>query len=246
MADSSPLRSGRLVVRYQSSGRRRAVAVLVALGSALLLYLIYEWGRFEGGYSKFAEIQRRRELSARLESLQEENERLRAQLAAAELTREVERKAYADVEKDLAELQAQVLKQSEELTFYRGIVSPEDGIGGLRIQRLQILPGGADRHYRLLLVLVQSMRQDTTVSGTVQVQIEGTRENRPERLGLAQVGGTGRADGLLAFRFRYFQNLEHDIVLPEGFEPRAVTVEVRSARSSPVRQSYPWEVQAES
>lgn len=36
------------------------------------------------------------------------------------------------------------------------------------------------------------------------------------------------------------------MVLPEGFEPRAVNVEVRSTRLAPVRESYPWRVQAES
>ena len=37
------------------------------------------------------------------------------------------------------------------------------------------------------------------------------------------------------------------MVLPEGFEPRAVNVEVRSTRlATPVRESYPWQVQAES
>ena len=49
-----------------------------ALGILLLLYVMYEWGRFEGGYSKFAEIQRRRELAAKIESLEQENEKLRA------------------------------------------------------------------------------------------------------------------------------------------------------------------------
>lgn len=220
------------------------------LGGIIALYLMYEWGRFEGGYSKFAEIQRRREFSAKVETLEQENERLRTEVAAAELARSVDHKAYAAVEKNLADLQAQLLKHREQLTFYRGIVSPEDGIGGLRIQRFQVLPGGADHHYRLRLVLVQSMRQETTVSGAVVVQIEGMRNNKPEQLALPQAipqqpGGTVRADGQLPFQFRYFQNLEQDIVLPEGFEPRAVNVEVRSARLAPVRESYPWRVQAE-
>ena len=55
-----------------------------------------------------------------------------------------------------------------------------------------------------------------------------------------------RADGQLPFKFRYFQKFEQDVVLPEGFEPRAVNVEVRSTRLAPVRESYPWQVQAES
>lgn len=233
------------MIRQHPSWRRRVVLVGALLAGILSLYLMYEFGRFEGGYSKFAEIQRRRELNAQIETLKSENERLRAEAASAELARNVDNKAYADVEKNLADLQAQVLKHREQLTFYRGIVSPEDGIGGLRIQRFQVLPGAAEHHYRLRLVLVQSMRQETVVSGSVVVQLEGVRDNRPVQLPLSQAGSTERADGQLPFQFRYFQNLEQDIVLPDGFEPRAVNVEVRSARLAPVRESYPWQVQAE-
>ena len=246
MADFAPHRTGQFVIRQHPTWRRRAVMIGAVLGSIVALYLMYEWGRFEGGYSKFAEIQHRRELAARIEALEEENARLRAEVASAELARSVDNKAYADVEKNLTDLQAQVLKHREQLTFYRGIVSPEDGIGGLRIQRFQVLPGATQRQYRLRLVLVQSMRQETVVSGAVIVQIEGVRDNRPLQLALSQAGvTTARADGQLPFQFRYFQNLEQDIVLPEGFEPRAVNVEVRSARLDPVRESYPWQVQTE-
>lgn len=233
------------MVRQMPSWRRRALLICAVLGSLIAMYLMYEWGRFEGGYSKFAEIQRRREQSARIEALQDENERLRGEIALAELNRKVETESYADVEKNLADLQAQVLKHREQLTFYRGIVSPEDGIGGLRIQRFQVLPGAAEHHYRLRLVLVQSMRQESVVSGSVVVQLEGVRDNRPVQLPLSDMGATTRADGQLPFQFRYFQNLEQDIVLPDGFEPRAVNVEVRSARLDPVRESYPWQVQVE-
>ena len=92
----------------------------------------------------------------------------------------------------------------------------------------------------------QCRGRTTVVSGAVSVLIEGVRDNRPVELPLAQVGSKTRADGLVPFQFRYFQNLEQDIVLPDGFEPRAVTVEVRSSRLAPVRESHPWQVQAES
>jgi hypothetical protein len=201
------MRTGHLVVRYQSPWRRRGIAIVGVLGGLLLLYVIYEWGRFAGGYSKFAEVQRRRELAAQIETLEQENEKLRGDIAKAELARNVDNKSYGVVEKNLEDLQAQVLKQREELTFYRGIVSPEDGIGGLRIQGFQVQSGGAPRHYRLLLVLQQSMREDAVVSGSVNVQIEGVRANRPEQLGLTQLGEGARADGL-PFKFRYFQKFE--------------------------------------
>jgi hypothetical protein len=238
--------TGQLVVRYQSPWRRRGLAIVGLLGGVVLLYAIYEWGRFAGGYSRFAEVQRRRELAAQIEALERETEKLRGDIAKAELARNVDNKSYGVVEKNLEDLQAQVLKQREELTFYRGIVSPEDGIGGLRVQGFQVHSGGAPRHYRLLLVVQQSMREDAVVSGSVNIQIEGVRANRPEQLGLPQLVAGARADGQLPFKFRYFQKFEQDVVLPEGFEPRAVNVEVRSTRLAPVRESYPWQVQAES
>lgn len=246
MAEFVPMRTGRLVVRYHAPWRRRLMGAGGLILGVLLLYLMFELGRFQGGYSKVAELKRRAQFSARLDALQEQNEKLRQQVAAAELARDVDRKAYADVEKNLAELQAQVLKQREELTFYRGIVSPEDGIGGLRIQRFQVLPGVAPQEFRLRLVLVQSMRQDAVVSGAVHIRIEGVVANRPVQLGLAESGVSEGADGRLPFQLRYFKNLERDVRLPTGFEPRAVNVEVRSGNSPPVRESYPWQVSLES
>jgi hypothetical protein len=243
MAESSGLRAGQFVIRTRPVWQRRLLLFGGIFAAVLLLYLVYEWGRFQGGYSKFAEIQRRRELSAQIDTLTDANEKLKADIAAAELARNVDREAYAQVEKGLADLQSQVLKHREELTFYRGIVSPEDGIGGLKIQRFQILPGGAELRYRLQLVLVQSMRQDAAASGAVSIHVEGVRHSKPETLSLNQMGGETRADGQVDFKFRYFQELQQDIMIPQDFEPRAVTVEVRSGRLAPVRESFPWQVQ---
>lgn len=234
------------MVRYHAPWRGRALTIGAIVALLLLLVGMFEFGRYRSGYSKLAEMQHRSELAATIDKLEKENEQLRQAVAAAELARDVDRQAYADVEKNLADLQAQVLKHREELTFYRGIVSPEDGIGGLRIQRFQVVPGAAEHHYRLRLVLVQSMRQDAVVSGSVGIQIEGVRDNKPVQLALNDTVGEPRPDAQLPFRFRYFQNIEQDIMLPEGFEPRAVNVEVRTAKLSPMRESYPWQVQAES
>jgi hypothetical protein len=69
------------------------------------------------------------------------------------------------------------------------------------------------------------------------------KDNKPVQLMLAEAGGETRADGLVPFQFRYFQNLEQTVTLPTGFEPKAVNVEVKSSRLAPVRESFPWQVQ---
>lgn len=242
MADFEPLRTGQLVIRRHAPWRRRALAIGGCLLAVLLLYGVYEWGRYDAGHNQLATLMERRELLSRVESLEQANEDLRGRITAGDTARDVDRQSYADVERTLGDLQAQVLRQSEELTFYRGIVAPTDGIGGLRIQRFEILPGGSDRHFRLRLVLVQSMRQDAVVSGTVAIDLDGALNENPTQVPLAEAGGP--ANGQLSFSFRYFQNIEQDVMLPEGFIPLAINVEVRSPRQPVMRQSFSWQVQA--
>lgn len=239
------LRIGQFTIRNRPPVQQRLLLALGIAGIVLVLYLVYEWGRSDAGFNKLAEMRRRGELAAQIDKLTEANEKLRSDIAAAELARKVDRQSYAAVEKSLADLQGQVLKHREELTFYRGIVSPEDGIGGLRVQRFQIFPAAATHHYRLVLVLLQSMRQDTAASGLVDIRVEGMRDGKTVELPLSQLGDISRSDGRVAFQFRYFQELEQDITLPPDFEPRAITVEVRSGRLAPLRETYPWQLQAE-
>jgi outer membrane murein-binding lipoprotein Lpp len=242
MAEFEPLRTGQLVIRRHAPWRRRLLGGGGLILGAMVLYGMYEWGRYSAGHNQLESVIERRGLQSKVEALERENDALRGQITAVDTTRDVDRQSYADVERTLGELQAQVLRQSEELTFYRGIVAPADGIGGLRIQRLEVLPGGSDRHFRLRVVLVQAMRQDAVVAGSVGIDIEGALNASPATLSLAEAGGNPPEGGRLPFSFRYFQNIEQDVMLPEGFEPLAVNVEVRSGRQPAVRQAFPWQV----
>jgi hypothetical protein len=48
------------------------------------------------------------------------------------------------------------------------------------------------------------------------------------------------------FNFRYFENFDQQITLPEGFRPERLTVEVSSERKgvTPLTQSFLWRVDA--
>ena len=238
------MKQGQLVVRRRSVWRHRALAGLTTVAALAGMYGAYEWGRFEGGYDRFEAIRAEREAGSRLKALDQENSTLRAQLAAVEVSRKIEAEAYREVERTLADLQAQVLRQEEELTFYRGIVSPEDGLRALRIQRFEIAPAGEEGRYLLRLVLVQSLRQDKVISGNVDIHLEGLREGAPAKLELVDAAVAGPKNGRLAFSFRYFENLEQEIALPRDFDPTAVSVEVRASRQDPILETFPWQVEA--
>jgi hypothetical protein len=58
-------------------------------------------------------------------------------------------------------------------------------------------------------------------------------------------GQTDR-ESRLAFSFRYFQNLQADLVLPKGFAPARVTVKLTPDGKSakPLEKSFDWAIQA--
>jgi hypothetical protein len=214
------------------------IGVLVVLAGA---YLSFELGRYEAGYS----IMDHRRSIAKLErAVAEEHassDELRRQLAIDETSREIDRETYARVEANLAELQARIQAQEEELVFYRGIVGPQDGVGGLRIQSLEVVPGDDERHYVLRLVLVQGLVHSRKVSGVVKLQLEGMQDGQTASLDAAQlVADTGGYD--MAYEFRYFQGLECEVVLPVGFEPSRINAQISpsESRAEKVEQSFEW------
>lgn len=242
MGEFAPLRTGQLVVRYHTPFKRRALLVALIVGVLAATYGAFELGRYRAGYDALSAVRMRGTLQARLSEVQDENERLRRAQASAQLNGEVNRRSYQDVEKTVAELQGQLLRQREELAFYKGIVSPEDGIGGLRVQRFQVVPTESERHFKLRLVLVQSMRQEAVASGSVRMEVSGMRGEEAVRLALPAIAQDRDS---LPFSFRYFQDLEQEVELPADFEPRSVEVHVRSTRQQDLRESFPWKIQTE-
>ena len=237
------MKKARLIARPSSPGRTWglagfALAVLAAAG-----YLLFELGRVRSGYSLVDAQQRRAELKQEIEELDALNEQLRQRIAVLETSQEVDKEAYRQVEDNLADLQSRIQTQEEELAFYRGIVSPEDGVAGLRIQELELLPRDAetDRRFLLRLVLVQAVKHDRRVSGVVNLEVAGQRDGETVSYPLGELVAEDSAASL-AFSFRYFQDFQKELVLPTGFKPDRVEVELRpkGRGAKPVARVFDW------
>ncbi len=213
-----------------------AAAAVVALLAAAYAF---HRGRVSAGLDVAEVAIERRELAGKVARLEEENAGLSAKVAELEMARRLDREAYGQVERTLGELQSQLSRQGDDLAFYRSIVSPEDGIQGLRIQRFEIQPGEGPREYLVRLTLIQAMRHESLASGLVQIALQGLTASRPTRHTVGELLGRPRAQ--LPFSFRYFQTIEQNVTLPADFEPVVVEVEVSSGKLRfPIRQSFPW------
>ncbi len=225
----------------------RTVLPALGLAAALILggYLIFEYGRYQAGFDKIATELARRQFVERIQELETKNGELREQIALLRTAREVDKEGYRKVEDNLLDLQAKILKQQEELAFYSSIVNPADSKSGLRIQDFQVLQGPQESLFRLRLVLVQSKKHDRRVSGVVKLLVSGARDGRPVSYELSELipEGEQEEEAKLAYSFRYFQDFEHDVMLPEGFRPDRVNIELQPNRGSKtIKQSFTWAV----
>ncbi len=205
------------------------------------LVLVHELGRLNGGFSFIDQRNERESLNAVIAERERTIEDLQRTIAILETSQDIDRETYAQVEVNLDELQARIQAQEEELAFYRGIISPEDGVAGLRVQTLELRPTEASDSYVLHLVLVQAITHDRRVSGTVRFDIAGTLDGDDVRYGLDDLLGDESA-ATLAYSFRYFQDLQREFVLPNGFRPTEVLLEIRPREPSgdALEQSFDW------
>ena len=91
------------------------------------------------------------------------------------------------------------------------------------------------------MVLAQAIIQDQLVTGIVKFNIAGTQDGQILDLNLRDLAPDGGTDDL-TYTFRYFQSLEQELILPVGFEPDWVNVEIwpREPEGERISQSFRW------
>ena len=227
----------RLVVRLHDPRRFRVVVAVAVVLALLLLFGLFELGQRAGGYSSLKSDQRRTALRAEAVKLRADNERLREELARVQTSLEVDREAQSLLTETLAASEARVAELNEELAFYRRIVAPPDGQTGLRVQAFEVLGNSLESSYRLRLLLVQSPQRSGRAQGEVNLSLRGTLHGEEATLALGELASEPQA-----FEFLYFQDVDLDVILPEGFDPEAAEIELRPAgrNARAVTANFPW------
>lgn len=225
---------GKLVAYIKAYWRQLLMYCGGTLLLIVLLYAVFELGRYDAGYRAVD--------SERLSALEEENATQRAQIEAAEISRRVDREGYKQVERNLGDMQSQIARLNQDLSFYRGLVQPDSGIG-IKVQQMQIVPETAAGQFRLKFILMQTGKSKNSVNGNVSVTVDGLQVGKPLSLSLSQLGADTHAS--LAYSFKYFQDYDQLVQLPAGFEPIRVRTEIHSGRDTAhgFHQAFVWKAQ---
>jgi len=221
---------------------RWALAAALAVGLGMI-WIAFELGQSRAGHNRLAAYSRERDLREELVRRESAVAALREKVARLETDALIRQESYKQLESELQVLQARVQAQAEDLAFYQRVVSVDEK-EGLRVQDLAVARDTVTGAYTVRMVLAQALRNDKRISGTLELELEGRRDGAPASLALSEL--TPGSEARLDFSFRYFQNLESELRVPDGFVPESVKVILNPTgkKAKPVEQSFAWLVQS--
>lgn len=151
---------------------------------------------------------------------------------------QVSRDANRRLQGTLAEREEQIAQLKADVNFYERLVGATGRRHGLAVHalRMQRQPGGA---WHFTAVLTQNLDRAGVSSGEVELAIEGSDQGRLRTLDWATLRQQPRADGV-PYSFRYFQEVQGDVFLPDGFAPSRVTVRLRPRGGAPIEHAVTW------
>ena len=227
------------VIRRHTPVRTVLLRTTVLLIGLFALYVLFEFGRYRAGFDRARVAQERSDHQRQAAALDSQIRDLHAQVAQLQTLQAGAAREREQVALEIAELQAQIDRDRQDLAVYRGVIAPASGAGSsMQVQQLRITPGSAASRFVAHLTLMQGGKPDTTVVGIVGVRVTGQLN------GAAHVVDAVGATPKGTISFKYYQAVDYQIDLPAGFHPAAVQVTVRDGRPNGVTatQNFPWSV----
>lgn len=233
-----------IFIRRHKPWQRTWIVVIATAALLLAGFALYRYTRqstvadFEKATTERDRLQQeRRDLAQQLRAAKSEISKLRGDLAYAEQAQTIDGEACLSLKATLGKLESETGTLREQLAFYRGIASPNETKAGVRVQELRVRKKDEGWHYDL--VLIQSVREESRISGAAKVSIEGRLGNKPQSYELPQLVTSGEKN--LVFSFKYFEEFAGEFKLPQGFKPLKVVVTLDPADDRPtVVNDYEW------
>ena len=233
-------RTSELVIKRRYSSR---IKLFIAGITVVLLIVssgaLYNYGLTAAGVDMFSAIRAQSALREEIKRLKDESLDLRETLARAQRTLQMDQVAYQELDRSLKESAKEINRLREEVSFYRNIISPDNKVAGLKIDRLTIDRTGnpGDNQYRYRLVLVQALKHDHTIYGRVRLEVNGAQDGRDVVLAFPTAN-----DKPHNVNFKYFQEFEGLMKLPRNFQPSLVKVSITTTApaAQTLEQNHAW------
>lgn len=187
------------------------------------------------------------ELKAARDQLEAEVQGLRQQLTQAQLNAEVDRKASEDLRQRLFERREQIAQLERDISVYR-MMSARTGNNpqGIGFGAFSVKAQG-ERVYHIKLVVQKLAEGESEYAGVLEANLIGKQDGEDAKYPLAQLAvpaeGVAPLGEKIPVEFKYFQTIETDVLLPQGFDPTRLDVRlVSNAKQNPLvlTQALEW------
>lgn len=151
---------------------------------------------------------------------------------------QVSREANRDLQGTLAERDEEIAGLRADVAFYERFVGSTAQRHGLAVHQLHMegQPGGA---WHFVATLTQNVNRGAVNDGRLTLALEGSRGGRMEKLQWQALRQQADAPGI-DYSFKYFQQVQGDVMVPAGLQPVRVVVRLAPAHGEPVEQSFTW------
>ncbi len=164
---------------------------------------------------------------------------LQQQVATLSRSDQISRDANRDLQSTLAERDEEIAGLRADVAFYERFVGATAQRRGLAVHELKLQPQtGPAWHFTA--TLTQNLNRGAVNAGRLLVAVEGTQDGKLKRLDWSQLRQQDNAPGV-PYSFKYFQQVEGDLFLPEGFQPVRINARLVPQGGPVVEQSFTWD-----
>lgn len=229
-----------LVVKQDRPLHMLLIVVLVTLSLSFSIWLFLDkshWSFISAKLSGNQQMQRMWEVNRNLE---DENIQLKDQVLWLERTAKIDKEASQELRKELVRLQDEFYKLKGELEFYQGIMASTQDSKGLNVQGLYLENFGKENLYRYRLILTNVTKTNQVAEGIAHVTLEGEADGKRLKYDFQEIAGSVEVDW--EFKFKNFKRFEGNIIIPDGFNPSRITVELstKGKHRKIIERTFDW------
>lgn len=175
---------------------------------------------------------------AQLRAQQQRIEELEQRAATLARSDQISRDANRDLQAALSERDEEIAGLRADVAFYERFVGATAQRRGLSVHELTVQPQD-EQSWHFTATLTQNLNRGAVNAGRLLVAVEGSEAGKLRRLGWSDLRQQPDAPGV-AYSFKYFQQVEGDLLLPPGFKPVRVIARLVPQGGAAVEQSFPW------
>lgn len=240
-----------MTAQNEFAGRRgsrfRGLWLGLMLGAMVICLLAAAFG---GGFvlgtrsveaQTVAAVEAEQAMEAERDALRAELAELKQQGIACERFQQIEQEKDRSAQEQLKEAQDERLAMAKEIATLKRLIK-SGGSGAVGVQGLRLSAGEGPREFSYSFTVSQLIEDVGETSGKIAIKVSGKQGEKDKSLTLKQMKGSEPTK--LAMRFEHFQNFEGRLVLPEGFEPLSLSVDVEPKGDKLIAsgETFPWEL----